>query len=86
MTALLLRRARGHRPGYWQAEDYDVLDGERSVGRIFLQAHGELFWGVSFMLTGRKSYGDARTREAAMAAFRTESSRWFKECDKQTNK
>jgi hypothetical protein len=47
------------------AGDFDVLDrtggAERDVGRIFLQADGQWFWGVSFQLTGRKSYGHAPT-------------------------
>jgi hypothetical protein len=42
-----------------------VFDGERYVGRIFLDANGKWFWGLSFEfhLTGRKSYGRAATLE-----------------------
>ena len=47
-----------------------MFDGERDVGRIFQQADGSWFWGVSFQLTGRKSYGHAPTLDAAKAAFR----------------
>jgi hypothetical protein len=36
---LVLRRANlSRRGGPWQHEDFDVLDGERDVGRIFQQA------------------------------------------------
>jgi len=38
-----------------------MFDGEREVGRIYLiDGYGgneSWFWGVSFQLTGRKSYG-----------------------------
>ena len=77
VTALTLRRANASRKGgEWQHEDYDVLDGERDVGRIFLQASGTWFWGVSFDLTGRKSYGDAGSLDEAKAAFRAEYEGW----------
>jgi hypothetical protein len=57
-SALILRRANGSRKGGpWQHDDYDVFDGERDVGRIFQQADRSWFWGVSFMITKRKSYG-----------------------------
>jgi hypothetical protein len=74
---LILRRAQGHRPGDWGLDDYDVFDGERDVGRIYrVNAATELWWwGVSFMLTGRKSYGTADTRDEAMAAFKAEYER-----------
>jgi hypothetical protein len=59
-----------------QDEDYDVFDGERNVGRIYLvdiHAGGESwFWGVSFEITKRKSYGYAVTLEEAKAVFRAE--------------
>ena len=75
---LLLRRAQGHRRGDWNPHDFDVLDDGREVGRIYrINAATEIWWwGVSFQLTGRKSYGDAPTRDAAMAAFRAEYERW----------
>jgi hypothetical protein len=58
--------------GAWQHEDYDVFDGERCVGRIFLDASNAWFWCVDFQLTGRKSYGHAPTLDEAKAAFRAE--------------
>jgi hypothetical protein len=56
--------------------DYDVLDGDRDVGRIYL-VHAmdraeTWFWGISFRVTKRKSYGYASTLEEAEAAFRTD--------------
>src|SRR5260370_5872506 len=54
---LVLRRANVSRPGgSWSEDDFDVFDGDRSVGRVYCvdaQAGNETwFWGVS-----RKSYG-----------------------------
>jgi hypothetical protein len=70
---LILRRANVSRKGgSWQHEDYDVFDGERCVGRIFLDANNAWFWGVDFQITGRKSYGHAPTLDKAKAAFRKE--------------
>jgi hypothetical protein len=63
---LVLRRANLSRvSGQWQDDDYDVFDGERDVGRIFQQADGSWFWGVSFQL--RRS-AQARARVEADAA------------------
>ena len=78
---LVLRRAQGHRPGDWDARDYNVLDDGREVGRIYrINAASEIWWwGVSFILTGRKSGGDAPMRNDAMAAFQAEYERWTKE-------
>ena len=74
---LTLRRANvSRKSGQWQDEDYDVFDGERDVGRIFL-VHGQdggetWFWGVGFQLTGRKSYGYATSIEEAKVAFKAQ--------------
>jgi hypothetical protein len=74
---LILRRADVSRKGgSWQHEDYDVFDGERCVGRIFLDANHAWFWGVDFQITGRKSYGHAPSLEEAKAAFRAEYEAW----------
>jgi hypothetical protein len=72
--ALILRRANvSRKSGSWQHEDYDVFDDDRDVGRIYLvdsNAGTETwFWGVSFQLTNRKSYGHAPTLDEAKAAF-----------------
>jgi hypothetical protein len=79
--ALILRRtqvARKH--GELQPDDYDVFDGDRAVGRVY-QVHATdltetWFWGISFQVTKRKSYGYASTLEEAEAAFRTEYESW----------
>jgi hypothetical protein len=40
-THLVLRRASVSRiSGSWQQEDYDLLDGEREIGRIYRLASG----------------------------------------------
>ena len=64
--------------GPWQHEDFDVFDGDREVGRIYrVNAHDEIWlWGVSFQITGRKSYGHADSLDAAKAAFRAEYLKW----------
>jgi hypothetical protein len=75
--ALTLRRANVSRiSGEWNDDDYDVFDGGRDVGRIFRQVNGQWFWGVSFQLTGRKSYGLADSLDEAKAAFRAEYEAW----------
>ena len=72
---LILRRANVSRKGGdWQHEDYDVFDGDKCV--IFLDANHTWFWGVSFQLTGRKSYGHASTLNEAKAAFRARYLEW----------
>jgi hypothetical protein len=61
-------------------DDYDVFDGERCVGRIYLvqiyESRVNWFWGVSFEVFGRKSFGYAASPEEAKAAFKTEYERW----------
>jgi hypothetical protein len=78
---LILRRANVSRiSGQWQDEDYDVFDGDRDVGRIYLvdsNAGTETwFWGVDFPLTNRKSYGHAPTLDAAKVAFKADYETW----------
>ena len=79
---LVLRRANVPRKGgSWQHEDYDVFDGHRDVGRVYLvdgyRGDETRFWGVSFQLTGRKSYGHATSLdEAKAAAFGAEYEAW----------
>jgi hypothetical protein len=68
------------RSGQWHGKDFDVFDGDREIGRIYLvdrTGRGERwFWGVSFRLTGRRSYGHERNLDAAKAAFRAEYEDW----------
>jgi hypothetical protein len=77
---LVLRRANiSRKGGPWQHEDFDVFDGDRSVGRVLVDGYGgkEIwFWGVSFQLTGRKSYGHTTSLDEAKAAFRAEYEKW----------
>ena len=85
MMTLRLRRANGSRKsGVWQHDDFEVFDGERSIGRIFLfnrfHEFERWFWGVSFQLTGRKSYGDqAASLNQAKALFKAEYDKWKRE-------
>jgi hypothetical protein len=81
-SALILRRANVSRKGGpWQHEDYDVFDGDREIGRIYLVdfevGQETWFWGVSFQVTKRKSYGYATSLEEAKAAFRAEYLTWI---------
>jgi hypothetical protein len=76
---LTLRRAGASRiSGHRDEDDYDVLDGERGVGRIYrVNANEELwFWGVAFGLTHRKCYGYALSLDEAKAAFQAEYLEW----------
>ena len=80
-TALILRCTQVARErGALQPDDYDVFDGDRDVGRIYLVHATDLtetwFWGISFQVTKRKSYGYASTLEEAKAAFRAEYETW----------
>jgi hypothetical protein len=82
MPALLLRRANVSRKGGpWPHDDFDVFDGDRMIGRVYLvDSYGGRevwFWGVSFQVTGRKSYGRAESLDGAKAAFRAEYERWL---------
>ena len=80
--ALILRCAKvARKRGELQPDDYDVFDGNRDVGRIYLVHATDLiletwFWGISFQVTKRKSYGYASTLEEAKAAFRAEYETW----------
>jgi hypothetical protein len=71
-AALILRRANVSRDGGdCHADDFDVSDGDREVGRIYrANSPDEIwFWGVSFLLTNRTSYGHADTLDEAKTAF-----------------
>jgi hypothetical protein len=54
------------------------FDGDCGVGRIYrVNASNESwFWGVSFQLTGRKSYGNADSLDEAKALFKAEYDNW----------
>ena len=64
---LILRRANVSRKGGpWPHDDFDVFDGERQIGRVYLvDSYGgkeTWFWGVSFQLTGKKDCGQLSMR------------------------
>jgi hypothetical protein len=48
MTLVLRRTDVARKGGQWQDQDYDVFDGERCVGRIFLDANETWFLGAGF--------------------------------------
>ena len=78
---LVLRRGNvSRKSGTWQDEDYDLFDGEQCVGRVYQvndrPGRGKWFWGVSFQLTGRRSYGYVPSLAAAKAAIGAEYKRW----------
>ena len=58
---------------------HDVFDGERELGRIYRvtdEPTSQWFWGVSFELIRRKSYGYALSLDEAKAAFKAEYLAW----------
>jgi hypothetical protein len=81
-VTLVLRRAQGDHPDHRSAYDYyDVLDDGREVGRIYrINPATEIWWWDAwFQSTDRKGYGDADTRERALAAFRAVCEPWLKQ-------
>jgi hypothetical protein len=78
---LILRRAKVlPRPSSWHDKDFDVFDGDRMIGRIYLVDrllnHERWFWAVSFQVTGRKCYGNTTSLDEAKAALRLEYENW----------
>jgi hypothetical protein len=64
---LILRRANVSRKGgHWQHEDFDVFDGDRCVGRIFLvdsfAGDETWFWVLSYK-EGAAARGCCRQKE-----------------------
>ena len=80
MTLVIRRANVSRKSGHWDDDDFDVFDGDRDVGRIYLvDGFGGTetwFWGVSFQVTKRKSYGYATSLDAAKAGFRAEYEAW----------
>jgi hypothetical protein len=80
MGKLLLKRASAsRRSGQWSDDDYDVLEDDRKVGRIFNAAASSVgtpwMWTLAFGHHEDRTptHGYEATREAAMAAF---AKRW----------
>ncbi len=73
---LTLKRASKHRPsGSWDPDDYDVVDGDRVIGRIMrtqqTPAGEPWFWSITVRAPQRAGdRGYAASREQAMAAFK----------------
>jgi hypothetical protein len=81
IETLLLRRGKSRNFFKWKDEDFDVFDGRRRVGRIFLverfDSHERWFWGVRFAVTGCRSFGErAVSLEDAKAQFEAEYQKW----------
>jgi hypothetical protein len=76
-TSLILKQASASRSsGQWRDDDYDVLENDVVVGRIFkvpAAAPEDRPWmwasGHSAATVKRAAHGYEATREAAMAAF-----------------
>jgi hypothetical protein len=79
-VTLTLRRASTLRPsGSWKDEDFDVFNCEQCVGRIYRvtdQPNSLWFWGVSFQVTRRKSYGYESSLDSAEEAFKAAYENW----------
>jgi hypothetical protein len=76
---LVLRRANASRiSGSWQQEDYKCsTETTRRIPLVDSDGGNQTwFWGVSFQLTKRKSYGHAVSLEEAKLAFRAEYLTW----------
>ena len=69
MTPLILKRA----PIGWNQEDYEVLEEDVVVGRVFLMPIGlkgrPWMWALRERTGRTPAHGYEATREAAMAAF-----------------
>ena len=73
---LTLKRAATHRPGGpWDADDYDVFDGDRHIGRIMRHPQAPegapWFWTITALVPqSTHDRGYAASREQEMAAFK----------------
>lgn len=79
MHLSLRHAAESRRSAAWSENDFDVFDGECELGRIYCvtdDPSSYWFWGVSFELIRRKSYGYALSLDEATAAFKAEYLAW----------
>jgi hypothetical protein len=83
----LCRANVSRKSGDWNDDNFVVFDDDRDVGRIYrINAAAEIwFWGVSFQLTGRKSYGRVDSLDDAKVAFRAEYEAWLKDAGEGRN-
>ena len=74
---LSLARAARSRDGDWSADDYDVFEGNRQIGRIVLTTGGPQgmpwFWTITARAESTQNRGYAVSREQAMREFKA---RW----------
>ena len=74
---LSLVRAAKSPDGEWSADDYDVFDGNRSVGRIVLTSQAPQglpwFWIITARPESTQNRGYAVSREQALREFQA---RW----------
>jgi hypothetical protein len=78
MNMLTLIRASKNSDGEWSADDYDVFDGNRPVGRIALTPQappGEpWFWVITVRPESTQNRGYAVSRDQALREFQA---RWL---------
>jgi hypothetical protein len=74
---LSLARAARSRDGEWSADDYDVFEGNRQVGRVMLTTRGPQgmpwFWTITARPESTQNRGYAVSCEQAMREFKA---RW----------
>jgi hypothetical protein len=79
-TTLVLRRRDNISRSLRQFDDFDIFDGDRDVGRIYLVDRfnkiERWFWGVDFQITARRMHGSTSSLDAAKAEFRAQYEEW----------